>query len=168
MRASSWLVCLAVLSSVGIATRRQRFVPCGKGHGVVTTSRGAALITKVINKCGRLIPHNYAWNISTTVKMIRKACVAVRLCYASHSTTPKKNPTFKKAIFLCLRTWTTTFYKIIPAQFMMSPDLFNRLETELRSCMSADIIPEDADVVLAAAKRYLKIMNIVGNPLGST
>ncbi|XP_075535416.1 uncharacterized protein LOC142571002 isoform X2 [Dermacentor variabilis] len=110
-----------------------KFEFCGKKPGVVTASRGAALATKYIQKCGKDIILGYPWTTSNMIKDVQ---------------------VFRTAIRQCLVEGSLALYAIKPEAFAFNKEEFSSMMQHFNMCLRGDMLPTDASV-FQASLRYL-------------
>ncbi|XP_075535565.1 uncharacterized protein LOC142571175 isoform X2 [Dermacentor variabilis] len=62
------LVLFHLLCVLAASADASKFEPCGKRPGLITSSKGAAVAAKFIEKCGKDIALGYPWNTTTLQK----------------------------------------------------------------------------------------------------
>ncbi|XP_075535415.1 uncharacterized protein LOC142571002 isoform X1 [Dermacentor variabilis] len=132
-----------------------KFEFCGKKPGVVTASRGAALATKYIQKCGKDIILGYPWTTSNMIKIAGKCCLAVQICYEYHKEKKQQDvQVFRTAIRQCLVEGSLALYAIKPEAFAFNKEEFSSMMQHFNMCLRGDMLPTDASV-FQASLRYL-------------
>ncbi|XP_072142396.1 uncharacterized protein [Dermacentor andersoni] len=156
------LVLFHLLCVLAASANASKFEPCGKKPGLVTSSKGAAVAAKFIEKCGKNIALGYPWNTTMLQKVLVKSCLGVQLCY-SHHRSFRQNVTAEPSFTLnCLLTGMNFLQKIKPEAFSLTNEQMTSLTEKFKVCLLPDVLPKDARILLAML-RYLQKSLVFGS-----
>ncbi|XP_075535564.1 uncharacterized protein LOC142571175 isoform X1 [Dermacentor variabilis] len=131
------LVLFHLLCVLAASADASKFEPCGKRPGLITSSKGAAVAAKFIEKCGKDIALGYPWNTTTLQKVLVKSCLGVQLCYSHHRS-------FRQGTF------------------SLTDEQMTSLTEQFQVCLLPDVLPKDARILLAML-RYLQKSLVFGS-----